>query len=213
LRGAGQSDAIQGNTDGTAHPNTKGHRATAERVAKTLRIDVPAPPPDAFTVRFLRLRVSNASKVKVAEATVTLAVESGFRNVCGHVEEPIVVTLDHTVDLTANRCARYDVRTVGRTVGMSAFTRLAIGPVINEPKKPLKGHEARHARPPLHRSVEFKLRQVAPPRTGMERHAVDRTDARRQARRRRGPWHTHRVRLRAHQGPCRSPFAVSLDSP
>ena len=164
LRHALESKGLQGNLDGTAHPNTKGHRATAELVAKTLRIDVPAPPPDRFTVRFLRVRATNISHFKAADrADVTLAVQSGFRNVCGHTNEQIVVSMNHSVDLTANRCVRFDVRTVGRTIAVSASTFLVTRLDHGKPNhgtQPPQATRARLAQPFIRSVGPFRLRQL-----------------------------------------------------
>ena len=130
LSPAGVSNG-QGNDMGTAHPNLQGQRETARQVLGAVRTDTPAPGPDAFDVRFLRIRVTDKLHVPWP-GQLSTNVEPGLLSNCGHLNETVTgLKLNIWNDLSANRCMRYHIRTAGRTVMINASTHL----------NPVKGHD------------------------------------------------------------------------
>ena len=58
FRGLAGSLALQGDTNGTAHPNRKGHKAAAEAVLPRINPTAEAPAPDQFVVGIRKLQVT-----------------------------------------------------------------------------------------------------------------------------------------------------------
>jgi hypothetical protein len=123
----------QGNLNGTIHPTKSGHRATAARVRETVRLDVPVPPPERVTVRFLRVRVRHEGPLAWTR-TLSLGV-SGYQGACGNQARALVLTLNEWKDVSSDPCSRYDITTVGRTIRVSGLTYL-FKPSLNEPNEP-----------------------------------------------------------------------------
>lgn len=123
----------QGDTNGTAHPNLQGHRATADAVRAAVRTLVPAPAPDDFLVRFLRVRVTDGRRA-LFPGQVRLGMGWGLRSACGREYERLDgVRLGAWIDLSGLPCLRWSVRTAGTTVSVSAFTALGNRRVTGEP--------------------------------------------------------------------------------
>ena len=123
----------QGDINGTIHPTKSGHRATAKRVRRTVRLDVPVPSPQRVTVRFLRVRVRHEGPLDWTR-TVSLGV-SGYQGACGNQTRALVLTLNEWKDVSADPCSRYDITTVGRTLRVSGLIYL-FRPTSGEPEEP-----------------------------------------------------------------------------
>jgi hypothetical protein len=126
----------QGNEDGTAHPNLQGQRAAAAIALGLVRTDVPAPAPARFVVRFLRLRVVDTRAHRTPWQALLRV--GWFRDACArNVETVTSVSNGSWVDLSANPCLRYTVRTVARTIDLAASTSLFVP--FHPPEDP-QGH-------------------------------------------------------------------------
>ena len=141
FRGAAESKHLQGNTNGTAHPNTAGHSATAQRVRQTIRIDEPVPPVDQLSVSFRRVRVSHDHDADFTETFV--GMEAGFQSAtCQRRFNQTKVRelkVNRWTDLSADPCMRYEIRTVGRTIGLSVRVFLSNRGTPREPRVPPGG--------------------------------------------------------------------------
>jgi hypothetical protein len=115
---------IQGDDHGTAHPNQGGHEETARAASRIVRTDVPAPAPDVFDVRFLRVRVTDELHAPWP-GEFSVSVQRRQRSACGHTTEAVTgLKLNSWNDVSANPCMRFHVRTAGRTVMIVADTYL-----------------------------------------------------------------------------------------
>lgn len=102
---------------GVAHPNFQGQRATAAHVAARVRLDGTLPEPQSLTVRFLEVRITDRLGRSDGRATVGLLGE--HLNACGRESMTVTgVRTGQLLDVSANPCARWVVRTAGRAVGV-----------------------------------------------------------------------------------------------
>ncbi len=106
-----------GDRSGVAHPNFQGQRATAAHVAARVRLDGAVPAPQSFTVRFLGVRITD--RLGRSDGRATVGLLGGYFNACGRESMTVAgVRTGQLVDVSANPCARWVVRTAGRAVGV-----------------------------------------------------------------------------------------------
>ena len=137
----------QGNNMGTAHPNLQGQRETARYVRQFVRTNIPAPARDGFTVRFLRVKVTD--KLKAWPGTFSISARPATFSGCGHQEETVTgLKLGLWNDLSANPCMRFSFLTAGRTVRIGASTHVnAIKKKEDIPQDQQQGGQPSSVRP------------------------------------------------------------------
>jgi lysophospholipase L1-like esterase len=132
FRGLVISEIQQNNEKGTAHPNAQGHIHTAEAVRPVIRTDLDLPPTSRFSVRFLKVRVTDmrrdpnyrGSFARRWDGAIRLGVEARI-SMCGHQFETVTNVREGVwVDVHADPCNQYTISTVGRAVKVTASTKL-----------------------------------------------------------------------------------------